>query len=115
MNNGTISREEYTRRLNEPLVRRLQVSEIELAICLAREYGGQTVLAAWCDWQRANPGHKLGHFAPWLRAHADRYTEPESTTDAAPEPPPTDPFAGVRERLHMPAASSAKPTQGALL
>lgn len=111
MNNGTISREEYAKRLNEPLVRRLQVSEIELAICLAREYGGQTVLAAWCDWQRANPGHKLGHFAPWLRAHADRYTAPAPTTDEAPEPAPTDPFAGVRARLHM----TTKPTQGALL
>ena len=101
-----ISREEYTRRLNEPLVRRLQVSEIELAICLAREYGGQTVLAAWCDWQRSNPGHKLGHFAPWLRAHADRYTDP-----APDRPASTDPFAGVRERLHM----TPKPTQGTLL
>ena len=107
-----LSREEYTRLLNEPLVRRLQVSEIELAICLAREYGGQTVLAAWCDWQRANPGHKLGYFAPWLRAHADRYIDPAPTTDEAPDTSaPTDPFAGVRERLHM----TTKPTQGQLL
>lgn len=105
-----ISREEYTRRLNEPLVRRLQVSEIELAICLAREYGGQAVLAAWRDWQRSNPGHKLGHFAPWLRAHADRYTAPAPDT-----PVSTDPFAEVRERLHMPVASPAKPIQGELL
>ena len=105
----TISREEYARRLNEPLVEiELTPKEIDLAVSLAREHGGRAVLAGWNDWLQKHPGGApLAWFAAWFA----RYTapEPEPTPDTATT---TDPFVGVRERLHMPVASPVNPTQG---
>lgn len=57
-----MKREEYFRRLQAPFDWDLEADEQEIAVRMAKEHGGETVLKAWHAFQSRNPCSTFGEF-----------------------------------------------------